>query len=281
MDTLIAPNVIFTPEAVSSLNSSDQSQWLNNVTYQFFLDIADEEEQFEFFSIYANAKDTSGNTCIIFDSEIAVYIDNKNPEPLVYASTYDVTTENSGTQGFQIFLVYDEPMASEANPVLSFPLENPLPYLTFNQSDSEWLGDTFLASYDVNSNLEVLPYIDVNITEAHDVYGNSANEIYLEDWFSILLDTFLNVPELNIQKLTIYPNPTDYMVNISFDSDKSLPLNGALQIFDIKGQLIYEEVLDQSKERLSVNTSSWKSGVYTIQLLDENTIAAGSFKVAH
>ena len=47
-----------------------------------------------------SAKDLAGNTMNPWDSDEALILDNKNPDGVITANTYNVTNDNSGVQWF-------------------------------------------------------------------------------------------------------------------------------------------------------------------------------------
>jgi len=63
----------------------------------------------------------------------------------------------------------------------------------------------------------------------------------------------------------VYPNPTSGLVNIFLDEE--LPSSINVQVYNILGQIIYEEQIDeQSYQLLSIDLSLCSSGIYTIRL---------------
>jgi len=87
---------------------------------------------------------------------------------------------------------------------------------------------------------------------------------------SFFYKTPQNVKELNSSSLSIecYPNPSKDKLFISTNLNISNP---KIQVFDIKGQLIYSERMKSND--LEIDVSEWSKGVYLVKLnSDENFI---------
>lgn len=83
--------------------------------------------------------------------------------------------------------------------------------------------------------------------------------------------------ELNLQKtdidnlqITMYPNPSDELLNIDFESTESQ--NVSILLFDAGGKNIAMEKYDieNGKQTFQINTSLLAPGVYLLQIIDDN-----------
>jgi len=72
--------------------------------------------------------------------------------------------------------------------------------------------------------------------------------------FSTQLDAILNSPEVAENTLTIYPNPTKDILNVSFDHGQLFPIN----VYNQLGQLISTTVSD------IIDLTPFNAGVYFI-----------------
>jgi hypothetical protein len=73
--------------------------------------------------------------------------------------------------------------------------------------------------------------------------------------------------------ILIYPNPTDYFVNI--DLSKLPAENFKLELFDISSKLILQKNSTQSKEQIDMRTFPW--GTYILSVKGKNSLA--NFKI--
>jgi len=64
----------------------------------------------------------------------------------------------------------------------------------------------------------------------------------------------------------LFPNPSSNLVNIKSEN----PIHGELIVFDVLGQIIYQQNL-KNTNFTSVDVSSWNSGVYFFQITSENS----------
>ena len=73
----------------------------------------------------------------------------------------------------------------------------------------------------------------------------------------------------NIRNLSIYPNPTESMLNFVWEASlDSKPVK--LDIYDMKGQRIFTQQLDASTGKFSLNFSAMPKQVYMLHLHGEN-----------
>lgn len=72
---------------------------------------------------------------------------------------------------------------------------------------------------------------------------------------------------LNGQLFNIQPNPANQSFQIQMGSTIE---NGTLKVFDMNGQLVFEQNINQNI--FEINTSTWSSGVYTIRIENAYTV---------
>jgi hypothetical protein len=66
--------------------------------------------------------------------------------------------------------------------------------------------------------------------------------------------------------LTLYPNPTERLLNINFKDDNKLPLN--YNITDINGKIIYKGIFTDFKNKLDLEVSN---ALYFLNIYKKNT----------
>ena len=74
---------------------------------------------------------------------------------------------------------------------------------------------------------------------------------------------------------TIYPNPASNVVNINLDENGNEEMN--IQIYDVAGKKVYS-VISQEKQ-ISINTSAWAKGVYTVFISGSNARAVSKIVI--
>ena len=87
-------------------------------------------------------------------------------------------------------------------------------------------------------------------------------------------DTLLSVDDLEAtSSFTVYPNPTDTVLNIQMESNQ---IGLTYEVFDILGKQISSNTLEN--ERLTqINVSNWNSGLYLIKISNGDTTETKRF----
>ena len=88
-------------------------------------------------------------------------------------------------------------------------------------------------------------------------WGNAAGEYIIE-----MDANYLDINELNIDNLIIYPNPANHVVEVK-------KYNGNLKIVDITGKLV-KEINSYSGGKIDI--SDIQNGIYQIQLIQNNQL---------
>ena len=78
-------------------------------------------------------------------------------------------------------------------------------------------------------------------------------------------DFYLSIEKQNKQEISIYPNPSTGSINIEIQADC---LNEMLRIYNVYGQLIHDESLNNLKT--TIDLTSLNSGVYFISIKDKS-----------
>ncbi|MEJ6682094.1 MAG: T9SS type A sorting domain-containing protein [Flavobacteriales bacterium] len=268
MDETVVGEVVFNPVTPASLSSSSNSAWINTQLYRAAFDIFDENEDEELMIRLESAKDLAGNVMNPWDSDEALILDNKNPGGFITANTYNVTNDNIGSSGFQVLVLFDEEVNSDVIPTLNFPVEDPSGNITVNAENTGWFGSAYRFDFDVSSDLTPLAYIDIDVFNAEDLYGNSMSEMNLVNYFSIQLDTFLVVNELVFQELRVYPNPVFKGENFTIELRDVE--NYAFFLYDQLGRIIESEKMSVTGDKLLVSTAGLSSGKYFVKMKGEN-----------
>ncbi len=269
MDENTPVQLTFDPSQPLSLTSSTDSQWLTGQIYQSAFDISDEEEESLLSLLLESATDVAGNEIVAYGQLDAVTLDNKNPEGFVTANTYDITNANSGVDGFQLIVLFDEEVSTDVIPEISFPVEDPSASITLNAGSSGWFGSAYRFNFDVSNDLTPLAYTDMNVSNAEDLIGNSMTMINLIDYFSIQLDTFLVVNELSFNELKVFPNPVTKGELFTVEMDQIASYK--VEMYDQLGRKVEVHTAVIANDKLEVSTLGLASGKYFIKLKGEDS----------
>ena len=108
----------------------------------------------------------------------------------IVASTQLITDVDTGVGTFTIQIHYDSEMDTNVTPTVLFPVENPMAKtLNHNSALSGWTSNfVYTTVYDVADSAEVLKDINVAVTGAKDVQGNSQPVFAAADNFSIEME---------------------------------------------------------------------------------------------
>ena len=111
---------------------------------------------------------------------------------------------------------------------------------------------------------------NLNDSVKYIVGGMTANQsvtdkVYKLEWNMAFLDVVANKVEASFK---LYPNPINDQLNISISGNYEV---STVQIFDMSGRLVVEEVLD-SKNNI-INTSKLNSGIYLVVLKDGSQVS--------
>jgi hypothetical protein len=141
--------------------------------------------------------------------------------------------------------------------------------------DDDTITLTITGQYDsviwfngANSNEIVIPGSDFTPgtytvwADAFDGPCSSSDTLY------ITIKTDFGTEENNIRELEIYPNPCHDAIEV-----KVLPAFKEIFIYNMAGNIQFSKTLDNSNKNLTINTSSFESGVYLVKIItDERTL---------
>jgi len=253
--------------------NSTSSSWIDPQTYLASYDIIDANVENASATLNtAGAEDINGNADQL-DSGIAplINIDTKNPAvALTLANTYNVISSNIGTDGFNVVIIYDEPMNTGVAPTLTFPAETSAA-LTFNAAGSGWISNTaYNASFNVAGPLTTVLDIDVAINGAEDALGNLQLTETIANFFDV--NDVVSVEENNFSATSVmmYPNPAivGQPITIAF---KNLPSDLQVIVLSADGkQVDTNRSVNTSSNTITVDTNGLASGIYFVQLMSEN-----------
>ena len=77
---------------------------------------------------------------------------------------------------------------------------------------------------------------------------------------------FVDIPELGVADVTLYPNPATSLVNISSSQELT-----SIIVTNYVGQVVYQSDLN-NETAVQLNTSSFNNGVYVVRLESENGV---------
>ena len=192
MDTTTTPQISFPVEnpLVNTLTyNASASSWSTNRIFVATYDVVDADEDLRDIDVrVSNGFNLQGNIQVDYTEADVFHIDTEAPNQLTVGGSpsliYDFWI---GTSGFTLSVTYAEEMDTTVNPMVSFPVEDPLAQtLTLNPTSGGWFDlFTYTLIYDVFDANEVLMDVDVEVSMGRDLAGNM-QDAYLEpDHFDI------------------------------------------------------------------------------------------------
>lgn len=147
--------------------------------------------------------------------------------------------------------------------------------------DSIWyreyakISDTLLVTWNRIHNIEITP--DGGIIACGQVFENTIIPqsiwIFKTDSMGCLQPgcQYVGIEKLNkvITELTVYPNPAIIQATITYPTLKT---NGQLQIYNMLGQKVYEEILNKNTTQTILDTKDYKRGLYMVVLREGGVI---------
>jgi photosystem II stability/assembly factor-like uncharacterized protein len=138
--------------------------------------------------------------------------------------------------------------------------------------------DFFNTIIEIDSNIHNASFINFKSPTTGWIGGsyNPHNNIHK------FIGTLTSVEEKNKGNATIQiiPNPTNQEALIKFPQD-FISVNIRLKILDITGKIIFEENVSTSTGWITLDASSYRSGVYIVELLSSNGINSQRWIVQH
>ena len=270
MDTSTDPNITFASaiDPTASSLTAEGGDWTDATHYVANYTLADAgEEIWDIAVIATSASDASGNAQeLTYSANGAFSIDTKNPQLLLTtANTYNITSSFAGADGFTIATVFDEPMSTTGNPVITFPSENPSTALTA-VSSQDWISSTsHSTSYTVASVLTSIPDVDIAISGASDAAGNPASTSTHPDFFSV--NIVISVNELSAEhQVNIYPNPVT-SGNAVFMEWNKVPTGLQVDVYDSNGKLVWSKgAISASEKKIELETIGLSAGIYFVHI---------------
>lgn len=179
MDTMIRPTLSFPVEqadAKTLIYVDGASSWLSPSTFlavynvtdstEFLTDIDVRIEGGQYQTIYTPIPHVERNVFNINMSE---------PQVLSITPDHPTVIVDDVNDGFSMTVLYNKAMNMNVKPQIRFLQENPLIYtLTYDAAASNWIdANRFKAQYNVTNAGEVLPDVDVTVTNGKDAVGNT------------------------------------------------------------------------------------------------------------
>ena len=83
------------------------------------------------------------------------------------------------------------------------------------------------------------------------------------------MNSSVSINDKSKSTINVYPNPASDNVNIVTNT---LDLNSQINIYDISGKLIFSQKIKDNFSVINLPVDTYKSGVYTISLLENKSI---------
>jgi hypothetical protein len=249
----------------------DNSLWLDNSTFEARYTVIDVDVELSALNVVlTECIDDAGNDQESpFTLEDAFSVDTQNPAVIAFtANTYNVTSADLGANNFTLTMLFDEPMDGTTDPMISFPVENPLGTLTYNMVTSDWIdgsnNSAFAANFNVGANVAQLLDIDVMLSNARDAAGNLVGDITFADFFDI--NAVVSVAEMNGEEVVLFPNPvvSGQLLTIMLPAENHVT---DMKVYNAMGALTHlRQNFVAGEGRITLNTEGLTSGIYFLSL---------------
>lgn len=188
-------------------------------------------------------------TPIYFDSEI----DGNGRLMRLSADYFDI----DANQNFSITMAPDNPSADLDIVLLKYNITTNNFSVQYSYID----GGDYIIEVTDQTDYEFFELI----VERFDEYVTDT----ISEQYYLYIDVISGIKENSNSVINIYPNPaTDYVV-INFDKKQS---NISLEIKDLLGKVVYEEINIQDENRKIVNTSNLNDGIYILNLKEKDNL---------
>lgn len=84
-------------------------------------------------------------------------------------------------------------------------------------------------------------------------------------------------PDIRILSVNVFPNPTSDLVTVSIQQTTLSQL--MLEIIDLNGKVLSSEKYNGINNSININTASWISGIYFLNLKTSQSQLLGTYKI--
>ncbi|MCF6240478.1 MAG: hypothetical protein L3J74_03930 [Bacteroidales bacterium] len=188
MNTGVNPAISFpTAGEDPSINTMtfNSGTWSSATQYIASYDVFDADELISNIDVrVTTAQDAAGNTLTQYDNANYLNVDMQNPTVSSISTNLNPIVDTDAGSNFTITIIYSENMNTGVAPTISFPAENPGSTLSF--TSGTWTNNTtYVATYSITDNDQLLTNIDIATSGARDVAGNTQVANTQVDVFSI------------------------------------------------------------------------------------------------
>lgn len=108
-----------------------------------------------------------------------------------------------------------------------------------------------------------------------DTYDNGSNILTQGFHQTLLTVTGIQETEAQLEGVSVYPNPVDYLLNVKFEVNQS---NVSAMLFDPSGRMISSEQIQSGTTQHQMDLSGISNGTYLLRLMTEEGLRA-SFNI--
>jgi hypothetical protein len=128
------------------------------------------------------------------------------------------------------------------------------PFVTYTINLDNYAGTDFDLCFETKAFLSIIN---------DPVSGSKGDNTYLDN-IRIYTDVTVDVEELDLGQMQIYPNPNNGVFIL--DLPDNLPNKSSLFVIDVLGRTIYTGDLSAGNSHLNINLTNYPKGVYTVLL---------------
>lgn len=113
------------------------------------------------------------------------------------------------------------------------------------------------------------------VTTQMDSQGNSLGGGFTTG--ATLTTVSVQEPDVRILNVNVFPNPTSGLVTVSIQQTNLSQL--VLEIIDLNGKVLSSEKYNGINNSININTASWISGIYFLNLKTSQSQLLGTYKI--
>jgi hypothetical protein len=252
------------------------SQWQSPTSFLAYFLVTDINVEIDELSLDIDfATDAQGNPQTPYDALSEITLDTRNPVVLsVSASTYNITNDQVGENGFNMVMIFDEEMDQLVLPSFAFtPGEPANSVFSVNDELSTWLNPfTYNVVFDVAEVVSAYEEnLTINITDGADFAGNSFDNEKLLEFLTIQMGS-LGISENIAAKLPVfYPSPANSSETLSLKTTQ-LESDVLIHIYDSRGGLAHSlSYKELAPGTINLQLPSLSTGMYIFSFQSDQT----------
>jgi len=128
----------------------------------------------------------------------------------------------------------------------------------------QFLPNQTVYLHDKYTDTEVLLNNDASNTYAFTVNQSNPGSIATDRFEILFQSTTLGTNDLDMQGISVYPNPASDILNIGFG--ENIGRFESIELFDISGKLVAKQAIGHQLQQTQLDVDTFSSGVYVLKV---------------